>query len=285
MESYSNERMQAMILDAFKFTKEFLDRHNLRYIASCGTVLGAVRHHGFIPWDDDMDIYMPRKDYNKLLELNNEMLPYGYEILSPKNDGFYCPYAKISHLKSTLWEVKYFPLVIGVFIDIFPLDEFQINDEDIVMIQKKSRTLWSRYINAISCYEYKEITKNLLYLKFRTVKIQITSKIRSSRKEQLFAKFRAFEDTYTCNSGEKCVCISLTLGHILKTRWFEDVIEVPFEDTTVIIPKEYDAYLKLLYGDYMTPPPPEKRVSVHSHYFVDLNRRLTIDEIKGIMRK
>ena len=68
-------------------------------------------------------------------------------------------------------------------------------------------------------------------------------------------------------------------GKIFQTEWFTDVIEVPFEDTTITIPRNYDSYLTLLYGDYMTPPPVENRVSNHSHYFIDLTRRYTLEEI------
>ena len=84
------------ILQTFKFTKKILERHNLKYIACGGTVLGAVRHQGFIPWDDDIDIYMPREDYNKFIQLNSESEKEGYQIVSVEHSyGYYLPFAKV----------------------------------------------------------------------------------------------------------------------------------------------------------------------------------------------
>ena len=73
-------------------------------------------------------------------------------------------------------------------------------------------------------------------------------------------------------------------GRIFQTQWFRDVIELPFESTTVVVPRDYDTYLTLLYGDYMTLPSEEKRIS-HPHYFTDLKRRYTLDQVKAIKKK
>ena len=85
--SPTSQQMKQALLDTFKFTKQFLAQHGLRYVACGGTVLGAVRHQGFIPWDDDIDIYMPRADYNRLLSMNEQLHPLGYEVLSCHDKG------------------------------------------------------------------------------------------------------------------------------------------------------------------------------------------------------
>lgn len=76
-----SDLLKTRLLEVFQFAKEFFQQHNLRYIGCGGTVLGAIRHKGFIPWDDDIDLYMPRKDYEKLLSLASELQGTGYELL------------------------------------------------------------------------------------------------------------------------------------------------------------------------------------------------------------
>ena len=83
------------ILHVFKYTVKFLQKHNLRYVACGGTVLGAVRHQNFIPWDDDIDIYLPRADYERLLDLKEECRKDGFDVLSLRDKGYYLPFAKV----------------------------------------------------------------------------------------------------------------------------------------------------------------------------------------------
>lgn len=282
---YSEKKMQKLILDAFKFTKEFLSQHNLRYIACGGTVLGAVRHKGFIPWDDDIDIYMPREDYNKLFDYANEMRNHGYELISFNDKGYYLPFAKISSLTSTIWEIEHLPYVMGVYVDIFPLDYFNEDDNVITGLQHSQKYIFANhYVPSISKCDISFLFKSLFNLKRSDVICYFRSKYYAKKSSFFLRRFKEVEQKYSHGGGEKCVCVTQWEGKIFHTEWFENLIECPFEDTTVIIPCDYDSYLTLLYGDYMTPPPIEKRVSHHLHYFVDLERRLTINEIKAIKR-
>lgn len=285
MMEYSKKKLQELTLDAFKFTKEFLSQHNLRYIACGGTVLGAVRHKGFIPWDDDIDIYMPREDYNKLFDYANEMRNHGYELISLKNKGYYLPYAKISSLTSTIWEHEYLPYVMGVFVDIFPLDYFNEDDNVITELQYSQKDIFgSYYVSSVSKYRINFLFKSLFNLKRSKVIAYFRSKYYTKDSSSFLKRFKEAEQKYSHSCGEKCVCVTQWEGKIFHTKWFENLIECPFEDTTITIPGNYNDYLTLLYGDYMTPPPPEKRISQHFHYFVDLERRLTINEIKKIKK-
>ena len=99
------------------------EEKNLRYYAAFGTVLGAVRHGGMIPWDDDIDVYMPREDYNRLLSMRND-LKNDYELVDLENDGYYQDFAKFVNRKTTIIESKEIPFVCGIYIDIFPLDQW-----------------------------------------------------------------------------------------------------------------------------------------------------------------
>lgn len=279
-QKYTNEQFKARLLETFKFTKEFFQQHNLRYIACGGTVLGAVRHQGFIPWDDDIDIYMPREDYNRLIALSPEMEPLGYEVISVAQPGYYMPFAKVSCKNSTIWEFERYPHVIGTYIDLFPLDEFEESDEVITARQYRSHFYFDKYMNAVSQFSFSSFLNCLVHFDVHGMGIRVLNWIRKHNPEHYRQAFLEFERSYVGQKGSKCVCVTQWEGRIFKTEWFNDVIEYPFEDTTVLIPRNYDAYLTLLYGNYMQLPPPEKRIS-HPHYYVNLDKRLTLEQIKS----
>lgn len=281
----SGDLLKTRLLEVFQFAKEFFQQHNLRYIGCGGTVLGAIRHKGFIPWDDDIDLYMPRKDYEQLLQLAPEFQGTGYELLhwnNPTlNSQYYMPFAKIADCHSTIWEFRHLPFLFGVSIDIFPLDEFDEADEVITARQYRSHYYFDKYLNAVSRYSCKDMLQALCRVDVHRLGVQVLSKWRSRNPRKYLQAFRQFEETYKHNGpGPKCVCVTQWEGRIFQSEWFHDVIEVPFEDTTLIIPRAYDAYLRKLYGDYMQLPPEEKRIS-HPHYFFDIDHRLTLEELRS----
>lgn len=280
-----SDLLKTRLLEVFQFAKEFFQQHNLRYIGCGGTVLGAIRHKGFIPWDDDIDLYMPRKDYEQLLQLAPEFQGTGYELLHwdnlTLNSQYYMPFAKIADCHSTIWEFRHLPFLFGVSIDIFPLDEFDEADEVITARQYRSHYYFDKYLNAVSRYSCKDMLQALCKADVHRLGVQVLSKWRSRNPRKYLQAFRQFEETYKHNGpGPKCVCVTQWEGRIFQSEWFHDVIEVPFEDTTLIIPRAYDAYLRKLYGDYMQLPPEEKRIS-HPHYFFDIDHRLTLEELRS----
>lgn len=277
------DALKEKLLETFLFAKDFFAKHDIRYVACGGTVLGAVRHKGFIPWDDDIDIYLPRADYNRLLAMGGELRQQGYEVISVANEGYYMPFAKISRLDTTVWEFERLPMVMGVFIDLFPLDEFDEPDDVITARQYRSHFYFDKYINALSHYPFSSLLQCLVKGDVHGLGVRVLNLWRKRNPQRYLQAFLDFEQGYVGRSGDKCVCVTQWEGRIFKSEWFHDVIELPFESTTVTVPRAYHDYLTVLYGDYMQLPPEEKRIQ-HPNYYLNLNQRLTLEEVKQVVR-
>jgi len=276
------------LLATFKAFDAFCRKHDIKYYAAYGTLIGAVRHNGIIPWDDDIDVTMIREDYDRFISLRSELENSKYEIVDPSNPGYYLSYAKFVDRTTTLWEVEQYEYVIGVFIDIFPLDHV----EDNIEILKDRQT---KFFNICNChfYGYQNLLckSNLRYLSLshprgivdwlHLLKLKIRKKYYSQKFWECDAQLRT-------SKGDKLLCFDIQYAiekELFKSEWFEKQIRVPFENTEICIMEGYDQYLTQIYGNYMSLPPVEERVSRHYHYFLDLDRRWSLDEIKSYLRK
>lgn len=283
MKEGSNKQFKEKLLKTFKAFDFFCKKNNIRYYAAYGTMLGAIRHHGFIPWDDDIDVYMLRKDYDKFCTLKNKVGPH-YNIFDINNKNYWLlSLAKFVDIDTTLWEFEDRPLILGVYIDVFPLDEINtdqtlcLKDEydkiSFLVIRSMMRHTKSQYVHNIfhPRTEWKMLFDTFYYCKRKTYYME---KYKSCVK-----KIKSLKgDFYVSYDGP------YGTGEIMKKEWFADTLNVPFEDYSMIVPFGYDAILTKIYGDYMKLPPKSEQVSHHNHFFLDLNKRWTIEEILNVSK-
>lgn len=284
---------KTILLDTFKFLIDFLNKNNLRWWGAYGTIIGAVRHHGLIPWDDDIDIYMPREDYEKLLSLKQDYyISSGghYGIEHPRTDSNYgSRFAKAMDLRTTMQAQSFIPTISGVFIDIFPLDSSNANKEDLIRIKQSISLAWSDYFDYVKHYHTKDFFKKSSIMdKVKMLRINCKTNLgkkhlslSNALKLERGASNELFEDslyTYSLYGvyGER---------EIYQTSWFLDFQEVTFEGLLIRIPSGYHELLTQLYGDYMTPPPVEKRVPRHMPYYANLKERISLREIEQRINK
>ncbi|MBR1435729.1 MAG: LicD family protein [Bacteroidales bacterium] len=272
----------------------FAESKGLRWYMAYGSAIGAVRHSGMIPWDDDIDIYMPREDYVKLLSMGEDMMPEGFSLVYPGRDPSVdvpFPYAKFTSLSCTIWEQERYPIILGTFIDIFPLDKCSCSEAEVDSFRRKYLKNFEKYKRSFRRTPFGEWLSYLKEWDIRRAAVTLWDRVRLSPfKGKYLQKFLSDEKVLsergiTGKGEEKFTCLQSpypTRKEIYPKEWFTSFTEMDFDGVKVKLPSGYDALLTQMYGDYMTPPPPAKRLSVHHHFFIDMNQRLSLEEARNL---
>lgn len=253
-------------LEVLKKVKQICEEIGLNYFLFCGTLLGAVRHKGIIPWDDDIDVAMIRDDYEKFISYctkhEEDILPFKLYHYSTKKDYIY-PIARLVDTRYWIDYQDYRDYDLGLFVDLYPLDGCGNSIEERNNIFKKVRgnllpliTLGARtnvlYNHGIINY----ISKNILRFIAR-----IIGQNRLIREiDERAIKYCQQESNYVM-----CVIWDTFPNEYFYADSFKDLIEIPFEDCTFKVPAKYDEVLRMQYGDYMQLPPEEERVGHHCY--------------------
>lgn len=257
--------LQQKELDILKEFLKVCERHNLKYFMAGGTLLGAVRHKGFIPWDDDIDIGMYRKDYDKFLEVAEKELMYPYKIQTYKNCKTHHYY--FAHIVDMRYKVRRLGSMDKreefIWIDIFPYDGLPIGF-------LKERMAYGKLLFYRFCYHMANYDKINLKRKDRPVWQRITlrilyfiRKLFHFDKEKWINKIDIGLKEIDFNQSNKIMSF---MGMKLFKEIFPKEIYIKlgkyeFEDLILYGPRNYDYILKQLYGEYMKLPPKEKRIS------------------------
>ena len=266
--------IKTISLDILKDVHDFCTKNGIHYSLAFGTLLGAVRHKGFIPWDDDVDIMLPREDYKKLCSTYKS----DRFVLSSMDRSPDCmiPYARIYDNVDTFsksrqpWLVNHNP--VGVWIDVFPIDIVPAKLED---FDKAYRKLLKIFLK--SCHSRGALSKISSQYSFRDNLSIIAKKaiyLGGGVSPKLFNnKILRIASDWAKTDSKKCSVITCPLYPANKVHfnlnWFNEFIQIEFEDTTFMTIKDYDEFLTCVYGDYMTPPPEDKRARHHSfvHFY------------------
>ena len=246
--------LQMGILD---HVHQFCLEHGLHYSLSSGTLIGAVRHKGYIPWDDDIDIYMPREDYDKFLHDFHDETGH-FRLLAPPPVGggrgeapYYYTFAKVIDTRTRMVEMETVGYEIGVYIDVFPVD--YVTDD-----LKERERIFAR--------------KHLLY-KIRRCKISKTNPLHSRLAYWCYKLLpvsvsmlnRWIQQLIVRREPTNTLCHMTEAGPSIKgcfpAKDMESYIDLPFEDRVYKAMAGYDDHLRRTYGDYMQLPPEDQRVT------------------------
>lgn len=272
------------LIETFKAFDEFCKKNYIKYYAAYGTLLGTIRHKGIIPWDDDIDVWMLPEDYQKFCSLRGKVEGH-YDVMTDEDQNYWLmSLVKFVDTNTTLWEVEHFPCVTGVYIDIFPLYESTIDKA--VELRKEYDRVATNLTRAMTRHTLGQF-KTSFFNNFDTFKkcLKETFYYRPQYKKFLH-EYRVFVKKITKLKGDVYVSYDglYREKEVYKKIWFADTIKLSFEGMKIDVPCGYDEILTKLYNDYMQIPSEKKRISHHSHYFVDLRRRWTIKEIKAFTK-
>lgn len=263
MVEYDVRTLQQRILGNLLAVDKVCREHSLHYYIYDGTMLGAVRHKGFIPWDDDLDIAMPREDYETFIIYANEWLEEPYEFVSYETDSTYpLPFGKVQDASTTLIERPHLPYLGGLYIDVFPIDGVPSN----------------ALLRRIHLVRY-DVLKKMVYMAYRDPYRHghgpsswlplLCRKVIGQQRLQRAT--RRLLRKYPFSKSEKVCVFDDGFKGVIDKQVLGQPTPVKFEEHEVMGVEHADKYLTHMYGDYMTIPPHDDQKQ-HGFHYVDFNQ-------------
>ena len=262
MQKNNLKKLQNEILSIYKEIKKVCEKNNIKYFAVGGTALGAVRHQGFIPWDDDLDIGIPIDDFEKFKKACKKDLPAPYEFKELLWIG-----GKVHNKNTTLLETTWLmneDSCYGIFVDIFP----------IIGAPNNTAAMWE-FQNDMFRYHF----KSMILDRYKEVSAFNLKDIQKWQKKILYK--------YPLWNSTRAVEFASGSWFSKSVKGMLQPIEMPFEDTTIPVPSSYNEDLTAQYGDYKTLPPLNQRKTHNEYAIIDFNKPYTfyLKKLKKIDHK
>ncbi len=283
--SSETKRIWAVEMDLARHLLDVCNRHNLRIWATGGTLIGAVRHHGFIPWDDDMDFCMMRDDYDMLIEIGPSEFKEPYFFQSFYTDRFWGGMVKIRRSDTAMipshFKIREYNM--GIFIDVFVLDAIPDDSKEFLSMYKKIKLFRKLLYN--NCIAHPES----LSFKGRINHMIISSVFKIVSPDALQKRIVNEFKKHPIQQNEECGLIDFSaqgrhspsnISIRSSKHCYDGTLSMPFHNMTLPVPIGYDEILTRQYGDYMTPV---KGGQFHSNILVDCSRPYSevLAELKG----
>lgn len=265
MKELDFKEVQQTALSILRFIHDICEKEGIRYFIAYGTLIGAIRHHGFIPWDDDLDIMMPRPDFERFLDYFKTHNTEPYKLMNLNTNPDY-PYfnTRICDTNTILETTVEDSYGMGVFVDVCAMDGIGQSYSDAIRMMSKSKRLCSSMFLATRNKFHFGLTKGWGKKLLKFPAYIVTHFLGKSFFVKCMNKLLKKCD-YDSSEFVGCLVWSTYAPskEVFPKSWIEEIQKGRFEDSEYNIPKHYDEMLRTIYGDYMILPPEKERVYHH----------------------
>ena len=265
MKELTLNELQKLNLEILSDIHSFCEQNDIMYSLMYGTLIGAIRHKGFIPWDDDIDIIMPRKDFERFINLYQSP---DFELVSPNDPNSYILFARVCDTKKTkvIGTYPWYKYNTGVWIDIFPADGVEESEDVFNNRIDRLRIFWQKQLKIRGALRPLKEVKGIELLKLLIKKIIYTKNIKiHNQKHKRIAEQVEFGST---KFWGQLSCIDSSKNNYYKIEDFKTTVLTQFENKQFRIMNGYDNVLRKCYGDYLQLPPINQRKPKQSHMHI-----------------